>query len=80
MFYVYILRSISHSNQIYIRYTNNLSKRFAVHNAGHSTYAAKYVPWEILSYITFLDSAKAIEFEKYLKTNAGKIFLNRRFL
>ncbi|MBP6892066.1 GIY-YIG nuclease family protein [Candidatus Babeliales bacterium] len=80
MFYVYILRSLSFSDQIYVGYTNNLSKRLAVHNSGNSTYTSKYVPWEIVTYVTFSNSNKAIEFEKYLKTNAGKIFLNRRFL
>lgn len=80
MFYVYILRSLSFSDQIYIGYTNNLSKRLSVHNAGNSIYTSKYVPWEIVTYVTFSNSAKAIKFEKYLKTSAGKVFLNRRFI
>ena len=34
MFYVYILRSVGHPDQIYIGATTDLKGRFADHNAG----------------------------------------------
>ncbi len=80
MFYVYILQSISFSNQTYVGYTNNLSKRLEVHNSGNSTYTSKYIPWKIVTYVAFSDQSLAIEFEKYLKTSSGKILINRRLL
>lgn len=80
MFYVYILQSLSSPNQSYVGYTNNLSKRLAAHNAGHSIHTSRFKPWKIVTYVAFSDQSQAIEFEKYLKTSSGIAFMNRRFL
>ena len=79
-YYVYILRSISFPDQTYIGYTKNLTDRLKTHNAGNSNYTSKYIPWEIATYVAFSDLTKAIAFEKYLKTNAGKMLPNQRLL
>ncbi len=80
MFYVYILQSISFPKQTYIGYTNNLSTRLKTHNSGHSTYTSTFMPWKIVTYTAFTEQTKAIAFEKYLKTSAGKTLVNRRLL
>jgi hypothetical protein len=43
-------------------------------------YTAKYAPWELYGYITFREELKAIIFEKYLKSGAGKAFAQKHFL
>jgi len=80
MYYVYILRSINHPDQIYKGFTSDLKTRFKDHNSGKSKHTAKYSPWEIVSYHAFLDKRKAQEFEYYLKTGSGQAFANKRLL
>ncbi len=80
MFYVYILQSTNFPDQTYIGYTNNLTRRLHEHNAGYCTHSSKYAPWTIITYTAFIDLNTAIKFEKYLKTNSGKKFINQRFL
>ncbi len=79
MFYVYLLRSISHPQQTYIGFTKNLKQRLETHNAGHATHTSKYTPWTLVSFLGFDTSEKAIAFEQYLKTSSGKLLLKKRF-
>ena len=79
MFYVYILKSISFPEQIYVGYTGNLNQRLKTHNNGMVIHTSKYLPWEVITYTAFHDQQKAVAFEKYLKTSSGKMLL-RRFL
>jgi putative endonuclease len=80
MYYVYILRSISRSDKIYVGYTLDIQKRLKTHNAGGSVYTAADKPWELIIFLAFHDEIKAREFEYYLKTQSGRAFLNKRFL
>jgi len=45
MYYVYLLRSLSHPDQKYVGITEDLKKRHADHNNGFSKHTAKYMPW-----------------------------------
>jgi len=78
MKYVYLIRSISNPEQRYVGVTDNLKARVKKHNEGGSPHTAKFKPWELVTYIGFLDDAKAIEFEKYLKSGSGRAFSNKR--
>ena len=78
MTYVCLLESIAFPGQIYIGHTNDLRARLADHNAGKSPHTAKYKPWRLVTYIAFADEAKAIAFERYLKTASGRAFANKR--
>ena len=78
MFYVYLLRSISFPQQTYIGMTNNLKERLQKHNNGGSLHTAKYIPWELNSFLAFNEKEKAAAFEQYLKTQAGRLFAQRR--
>ena len=78
MYFVYFLKSINFPDQTYTGYTTNVNNRLEVHNAGGSPHTAKYKPWILYSYIAFENKYKALEFEQYLKSHAGKAFANKR--
>ena len=78
LYYVYLLRSINNPDKSYIGYTTNLEDRMATHNSGGSVYTADYRPWQIVSYHVFMDKSRAIEFERYLKTQSGRAFAKKR--
>ncbi len=80
MYYTYIIRSLNHPDQIYIGATSDLKQRLADHNTGHSPHTAKFAPWELECYIAFPDKQKAYDFEKYLKSHAGRAFSHKRLL
>ncbi len=80
MYYVYIIRSINHPQQIYAGRTTNLAKRLANHNAGTTLHTKKYKPWKLIVQLGFKDEMKAIEFEQYLKSGSGRAFRDKRFL
>jgi len=79
MYYVYILKS-SQTNQIYIGYTRDLTKRLVAHNTGNSLHTAKYKPWELQVFLGFKNKFNATAFEKYLKSHAGRAFALKRLL
>ena len=78
MHFVYLLKSISFPKQTYIGYTTDVVQRLSVHNSGGSPHTAKYKPWELCSYFAFKDKYVALNFERYLKSHAGKAFANKR--
>jgi predicted GIY-YIG superfamily endonuclease len=75
--YVYILTS--RSGRPYVGMTSNLARRLAAHNAGQSTYTARYRPWRLRVAIAFPSQAKAIAFERYLKSHSGRAFTSKHF-
>ncbi len=79
MYYVYLIQSVSFSNQRYVGYTTDLKQRLETHNSGGSVHMAKYKPWKLIMYLGFEDDSKALEFEKYLKSGAGNAFAAKRF-
>ncbi|OQA36210.1 MAG: GIY-YIG nuclease superfamily protein [Candidatus Dependentiae bacterium ADurb.Bin331] len=79
MFYVYYLQSQSFSNKTYIGFTSNLKQRLFEHNAGKSVYTKEFKPWVLIGFLGFDQESKALRFERYLKSNAGRIFLKRYF-
>lgn len=80
MYYVYILQSTKYPHQLYTGFTRNLKLRLKKHNEGGSPHTSKYRPWEIITYTAFTNQAKALAFEKFLKSGSGKEFATRRFL
>jgi predicted GIY-YIG superfamily endonuclease len=77
---VYILSSLKNSEILYVGFTQNVQERLFEHNAEKSIFSSKYVPWKLLSTISFQDKYKALEFEKYLKSHSGKAFLHKRLI
>ncbi|BCH21905.1 hypothetical protein MesoLjLb_16900 [Mesorhizobium sp. L-8-3] len=71
MHYVYLIESLSVQGQRYVGLTTDLRRRLEEHNAGKSLHTSKFKPWRLTTYIAFADQAKAIAFERYLKSGSG---------
>jgi len=80
VYYVYILRSISTSQQTYVGFSTDLKTRLKTHNAGGCPHTAKFKPWELAWYCAFPSKIQALAFEKYLKSHSGKAFANKRLI
>ena len=78
MTYVYILRSLNHSEHYYVGVTGDLRVRLKKHNAGEVSHTSKYAPWTIKTYVAFSDENQAFAFEKYLKSASGRAFAKKR--
>jgi predicted GIY-YIG superfamily endonuclease len=75
---VYFLKSIIHPNRIYTGVTTvGIEKRLAQHNAGSSHYTSIHKPWQIVAYLTFMDTSAAYAFEEYCKTPSGNRWVNK---
>ena len=77
-FYVYILQSRKLSQRFYSGFTENLNKRLAHHNDGCCEFTRPFRPWKIKTAVAFSDRNQALEFERYLKTGAGRAFARKR--
>ena len=80
MYIVYILTSKKYPKRCYIGITQDLKKRLKEHNSDKSLYSRKYGPWQIESYIVFNKKNRAEEFERYLKSGSGFVFLKKRLI
>lgn len=78
MKYVYILKSVAEPERHYIGSTNDLKARFKAHNEGRVSHTSKFKPWLLNTYIAFSDEARAVDFEKYLKSHSGRAFARKR--
>lgn len=79
MHYVYLLQSIHQPGRRYTGATCDLRRRLDEHNAGKSIHTAKFRPWRIVVAIAFRDRARAVAFERYLKSGSGTAFAQRHF-
>ena len=77
MYYTYIIKSVSHSSQSHIGFTSNLKQRLIDHNSGKSPHANKFKPGQLDFYCAFASQEKAINFEKYLKSESGRSFAKK---
>jgi len=77
-FYVYILQSISSPERFYTGFTENLEQRLIDHNQGKCPHTAKHKPWRIKTSIAITDRERALDFERYLKTQSGRAFTKKR--
>ena len=77
--YVYVLVSRGDPSLHYTGRTSDLAKRLNANNAGQVPHTAHHKPWRIDTAIAFADRAKAVRFEKYLKSHSGRAFAKRHF-
>ena len=77
MKFVYILESLT-GEHFYTGITDDLDARLSKHNSGAVSHTSKFRPWRIKSYVAFTDEARAIAFEKYLKSGSGRAFAKAR--
>jgi putative endonuclease len=79
VYYVYLIKSITHPKQTYIGHTDNLKEQLETHNSGGSIATMPYRPWKLVMFLGFENKLKATAFEKYLKSGAGRAFAKKRF-
>ena len=75
--FVYVLRSRSDPDRYYTGVTANIRDRLASHNAGECTHTVRDRPWDLDVIIGFRDEARALTFERYLKSGSGVAFSQR---
>jgi len=77
MFYVYVLKSISHQT-LYVGSSENPEKRLEEeHNKGRVRYTKGRMPWMIVYKESFLTRGEAVVREKFLKSGQGRKFLQQ---
>lgn len=76
--HVYIIQSETDPNQFYTGMCEDIASLLADHNSGKSSHTSKYKPWKLVFQCWFEDPAKALEFEKYLKSGSGRAFASKR--
>ncbi|MDX6766469.1 MAG: GIY-YIG nuclease family protein [Candidatus Methylacidiphilales bacterium] len=79
MHYVYILKSEKTPNH-YVGATSDLRLRLKDHNEGKQRFTQPHRPWTLAWYAGFPSKAKAMTFEKYLKSGSGHAFRNRHLI
>ena len=81
MQFVYILESEADPGRFYIGTTTDPKRRLNEHNSGKSlhTNKHKHKPWTLSVCIGFADRAKALRFERYLKSGSGRAFAKKHF-
>jgi predicted GIY-YIG superfamily endonuclease len=78
MMYVYLLESINFPGENYVGLTDDLRKRLVAHNAGQASHTKKFKPWRLVTYLAFSEEAKAVAFERYMKSSSGRAFAKKR--
>jgi putative endonuclease len=71
---VYILYSSKYQKH-YTGFTSNLEQRLLSHNELGKDWTARYRPWQLIYTRAFFEKKEAIEYEKWLKTGAGRDFI-----
>ncbi|MBI4100678.1 GIY-YIG nuclease family protein [Candidatus Microgenomates bacterium] len=78
MYYVYILKLRDQTH--YIGYSAALKERVKEHAKGTISQTKHLLPCNLVFYAAFSSKLKALQFEKYLKTNSGFAFRNKRLI
>lgn len=78
--FVYVIQSESQPESHYVGLSSDVLARIEAHNGGRSPHTAKNRPWRLIATVEFQNEAKAINFEKYLKSGTGRAFLKARIL
>jgi putative endonuclease len=74
---VYVLKNYDNPPRFYTGVTADLRNRLEAHNAGRCSHTAKHRPWRVDIVVKFGDEARALKFEKYLKSGSGIEFARR---
>jgi putative endonuclease len=78
VYYVYLIESLSAQGERHVGMTTDLKQRLRVHNHGRSSNTAKFSPWKLITYVAFVDRAKAEALKRYLKSVSGHAFARKR--
>jgi len=77
MYYTYVLRS-KKDERLYTGATDDLRKRFKLHNSGKISSTMGRGPFELMYYEACLNQQDAFAREKFLKSGRGKLYLKKR--
>lgn len=78
MYYCYILQL--KNKEYYIGFSADLKQRIKEHKAGRVAATKPFLPLKLEFYASFSKKSKAMKFEKYLKTQSGYAFRNKRLI
>lgn len=78
VYYVYIIQL--KDKTYYHGYSHNLKERLLIHEKGLVSSTRNLRPIKLVFYASFISKTKALEFEKYLKTQSGYAFRNKRLI
>lgn len=78
MYYTYILQL--HDGSFYHGFSDNLKQRYKEHIRGQVKSTKNLNPIKLVFYAAFSSKKKALDFEKYLKTQSGYAFRNKRLI
>ncbi|OFZ53300.1 MAG: endonuclease [Bacteroidetes bacterium RIFCSPHIGHO2_02_FULL_44_7] len=78
MFVVYVLKS-SATEKSYVGMTTDINRRLKEHNAGKHFYTRRHIPWVVVRTESLPGREEARARERYLKSAAGRRFLERVF-
>ena len=79
VYYVYFIESLPAQGERYVGMTTDLKQRLRVHNHGRSSHTAKFSPWKLITYVAFIDRAKAEALERYLKSASDHAFARKAY-
>lgn len=74
---VYVLKNERNPPSYYTGLTANLRDRLEAHNAGRCRHTRSGRPWHVDVVVKFADEARAVAFERYLKSGSGSAFAMR---
>ena len=77
--FVYVLRRDGENPDFYVGVTSIVVARVSAHNAGRCPHTSSRGPWLLVMALEFADEARALSFERYLKSGSGRAFAKRHF-
>jgi len=78
MYYVYILQL--NDKSYYHGFSDDLRSRYIAHKTGVVESTKNFRPVKLVFYSAFAAKAKALQFEKYLKSSSGFAFRNKHLV
>lgn len=77
MYYVYVLHSEA-DDGLYIGFSTDLRRRLSEHRQGLALATVFRGPWRLAYYEAYVEEADAQGRERYLKSGAGRRFLDKQ--
>ena len=77
--FVYVLKNVGRPHSFYVGLSADVAARLNDHNEGRCRHTAARRPWQLHLVIAFSDEARAVRFERYLKSGSGRAFAQRHF-
>ena len=75
--FVYILKNATQPPRYYTGLTSDPTTRLKAHNQLNGHHTSGGGPWHFDVVVEFADKARAVRFERYLKSGSGSAFAKR---